>query len=211
MSMNKLYVGIDPSINSTGISLAVYNNDNMMLNECFYVIKPNKLTKKEQKFQDLHIGAIEYVLYDKIVDLEDSHELERLKTMNLIHICEQIVNIINTYAARYNVVNRHIYVGMEGLSYGSSVRTKSIYELAGLNYLIRYHLITNFADKENVYILPPTEIKKFATGMGNCSKDAIVSIFKAIYVDFYDMPKIDDIADAWFICNYVKNKKEQSK
>lgn len=202
--MNELYVGIDPSINSTGISLALYC-DNILSTEMFYIIKPNKLTKKEQKFQEEHSNALHYIIYEKISDSEDSHELERLKTINLIHICEQVVNIINTFAIQNNVIDHNIYVAMEGLSYGSSVRTRSIYELAGLNYLIRYHLISNLSNKNNIFILPPTEVKKFATGIGNCSKDAMINIFKNIYIELSDMPKIDDIADAWFICNYVRD------
>ena len=207
--MNELYVGIDPSINSTGMSLALYK-DNTLLMEMFYIIKPNKLTKKEQKFQEQHISLLNYIIYEKISDAEDSHELERLKTINLIHICKQIINIINTFASHHNVTHNNIYVGMEGLSYGSSIRTKSIYELAGLNYLIRYHLISNYNNENNIFILPPTEVKKFATGIGNCSKEAIVNIFRNIYIELSEMPKIDDIADSWFICNYIKNKKEQS-
>lgn len=203
--MNELYVGIDPSINSTGISLVLYI-DSKLSKEMFYIIKPNKLTKKEQKFENDHNDLINYIIYEKISDSEDSHELERKKTLNLIHICEQVINIINTFASHNNVKHNNIYVAMEGLSYGSAVRTRSIYELAGLNYLIRYHLISNFSNKNNIFILPPTEVKKFATGIGNCSKDAMINIFKNIYVELSDMPKIDDIADAWFICNYIKTK-----
>ena len=217
--MKELYVGIDPSINSTGISLALYI-DSKLSNEMFYIIKPNKLTKKEHKFENDHNNLINYIIYEKISDAEDSHELEIKKTLNLIHICEQVINIINTFASHNNVMRNNIYVAMEGLSYGSSVRTRSIYELAGLNYLIRYHLISNFSNKNpisnfsnknNIFILPPTEVKKFATGIGNCSKDAMINIFKNIYVELSDMPKIDDIADAWFICNYVVKTKDIKK
>lgn len=207
--MNELYVGIDPSINSTGISLAAYV-DNKLSREMFYIIKPNKLTKKEQNFQKDHDYILNYIIYEKISDAEDSHELERKKTLNLIHICEQIINIINTFASLNNVTHDHIYIGMEGLSFGSSSRTRAIYELTGLNFLIRYHLIYNYNDSNNIFIFPPTEVKKFATGIGNCSKDAITNIFRNIYTDLSDMPKLDDIADAWFICNYVKTTKEQS-
>ena len=207
--MNELYVGIDPSINSTGVSLALYI-DSKLSKEMFYIIKPNKLTKKEHKFQEEHIDLLNYIIYEKVSDADDSHELERKKTLNLIHICEQVINIINTFALQNNVTHNHIYVGMEGLSFGSSSRTRAIYELAGLNFLIRYHLISNYNDSDNIFILPPTEVKKFATGIGNCSKDAMTNIFRNIYVDLSDMPKLDDIADAWFICNCVKTTKEQS-
>ena len=206
--MKELYVGIDPSINSTGITINIWE-DNSLFTEIFYIIKGNKLTKKEQKVtEDNDLKAVIYKTYEKIdiKDATDSHELELIKTKNLLNIVDVISNIIKKYSKNCD----KIYVGMEGLSYGSSVRTRSIYELAGLNYLIRNELMTNHLCK--LYILPPTEVKKFATGIGNCSKDAVINVFSSIFPHLLKIPKIDDIADSWFICNYVRDitKKEQS-
>ena len=207
--MKELYVGIDPSINSTGITINIWEN-NSLFTEVFYIIKGNKLTKKEQKVtEDDDLNKVIYSTYEKIdiKDAKDSHELELIKTKNLLNI----VNIINHIITVYSKHCDYIYVGMEGLSYGSSVRTRSIYELAGLNYLIRNELMTKHMCK--LYILPPTEVKKFATGIGNCSKDAVINVFSSIFPNLLKIPKIDDIADSWFICNYVRDiitKKEQS-
>ena len=207
--MKELYVGIDPSINSTGVTINIWK-DNSLFTEVFYIIKGNKLTKKEQKVtEDDDLNKVIYSTYEKIdiKDAHDSHELELIKTKNLLNIVNVISHIITVYSKHCD----YIYVGMEGLSYGSSVRTRSIYELAGLNYLIRNELMTKHMCK--LYILPPTEIKKFATGIGNCSKDAVINVFSSIFPNLLKIPKIDDIADSWFICNYVRDiitKKEQS-
>lgn len=207
--MKELYVGIDPSINSTGITINIWEN-NSLFTEVFYIIKGNKLTKKEQKVtEDDDLNKVIYSTYEKIdiKDAHDSHELELIKTKNLLNIVNVISHIITVYSKHCD----YIYVGMEGLSYGSSVRTRSIYELAGLNYLIRNELMTKHMCK--LYILPPTEVKKFATGIGNCSKDAVINVFSSIFPNLLKIPKIDDIADSWFICNYVRDiitKKEQS-
>ena len=207
--MKELYVGIDPSINSTGITINIWE-DNSLFIEVFYIIKGNKLTKKEQNVtEDDDLKAVIYSTYEKIdiKDANDSHELELIKTKNLLNIVNVISNIITSYSKNCD----KIYVGMEGLSYGSSVRTRSIYELAGLNYLIRNELIVKH--QCTLYILPPTEVKKFATGIGNCSKDAVINVFSSIFPHLLKIPKIDDIADSWFICNYVRDivtKKEQS-
>lgn len=207
--MKELYVGIDPSINSTGVTINIWEN-NSLFTEVFYIIKGNKLTKKEQKVtEDDDLNKVIYSTYEKIdiKDAHDSHELELIKTKNLLNIVNVISHIITVYSKHCD----YIYVGMEGLSYGSSVRTRSIYELAGLNYLIRNELITKHMCK--LYILPPTEVKKFATGIGNCSKDAVINVFSSIFPNLLKIPKIDDIADSWFICNYVRDiitKKEQS-
>ena len=207
--MKELYVGIDPSINSTGVTINIWEN-NSLFTEVFYIIKGNKLTKKEQKVaEDDDLNKVIYSTYEKIdiKDAHDSHELELIKTKNLLNIVNVISHIITVYSKHCD----YIYVGMEGLSYGSSVRTRSIYELAGLNYLIRNELMTKHMC--NLYILPPTEVKKFATGIGNCSKDAVINVFSSIFPNLLKIPKIDDIADSWFICNYVRDiitKKEQS-
>ena len=207
--MKELYVGIDPSINSTGVTINIWEN-NSLFTEVFYIIKGNKLTKKEQKVtEDDDLNKVIYSTYEKIdiKDAHDSHELELIKTKNLLNIVNVISHIITVYSKHCD----NIYVGMEGLSYGSSVRTRSIYELAGLNYLIRNELMTKHMCK--LYILPPTEVKKFATGIGNCSKDAVINVFSSIFPNLLKIPKIDDIADSWFICNYVRDiitKKEQS-
>lgn len=207
--MKELYVGIDPSINSTGVTINIWK-DNSLFTEVFYIIKGNKLTKKEQNVaEDDDLNKVIYSTYEKIdiKDAHDSHELELIKTKNLLNIVNVISHIITVYSKHCD----NIYVGMEGLSYGSSVRTRSIYELAGLNYLIRNELMTKHMCK--LYILPPTEVKKFATGIGNCSKDAVINVFSSIFPNLLKIPKIDDIADSWFICNYVRDiitKKEQS-
>ena len=207
--MKELYVGIDPSINSTGVTINIWEN-NSLFTEVFYIIKGNKLTKKEQKVtEDDDLNKVIYSTDEKIdiKDAHDSHELELIKTKNLLNIVNVISHIITVYSKHCD----YIYVGMEGLSYGSSVRTRSIYELAGLNYLIRNELMTKHMCK--LYILPPTEVKKFATGIGNCSKDAVINVFSSIFPNLLKIPKIDDIADSWFICNYVRDiitKKEQS-
>ena len=207
--MKELYVGIDPSINSTGVTINIWEN-NSLFTEVFYIIKGNKLTKKEQKVtEDDDLNKVIYSTYEKIdiKDAGDSHELELIQTKNLLNIVNVISHIITVYSKHCD----YIYVGMEGLSYGSSVRTRSIYELAGLNYLIRNELMTKHMCK--LYILPPTEVKKFATGIGNCSKDAVINVFSSIFPNLLKIPKIDDIADSWFICNYVRDiitKKEQS-
>ena len=68
-----------------------------------------------------------------------------------------------------------------------------------------------FIDKENItfFIAPPTHIKKFATGIGNCKKEQIIDLFKIVKKDISTiLPKVDDIADAYFMSLYAKHIKE---
>ena len=59
----EIFVGIDPSLNSTGICMLFYEEDKLV-KDMYYIIKPNKLTKKEQSIQDTLIN-FDYILYEK--------------------------------------------------------------------------------------------------------------------------------------------------
>lgn len=209
----EIFVGIDPSLNSTGLCLQFYE-DNKMVKDIFYIIKPNKLTKREQTAQDTLIN-FDYVLYNKIdLNMYKDNNLfyEYWKTVNMISIVKKIKECIYD-----NIQGRKqykLYIVQEGISYGSSARTKSVFDLAGLNYMIR----NEFIEKENIsfFIAPPTHIKKFATGIGNCKKELIIELFKSIEPKLAEkLPKVDDIADAYYMSKfarqiYIDNNKEEN-
>ena len=198
----EIFVGIDPSLNSTGICILFYEEDKL-IKDMYYIIKPNKLTKKEQSIQDTLIN-FDYVLYEKIdLDLYKDNNLfsEYWKTINMINIVNKIKECIyDNIQGRQNYV---LYIVQEGISYGSSIRTKSVFDLAGLNYMIR----KEFINREDIrfFISPPTHIKKFATGIGNCKKEMIIEMFKMIHPELSkSLPKVDDIADAYFMAKYAR-------
>ena len=209
----EIFVGIDPSLNSTGLCLQFYE-DNKMVKDIFYIIKPNKLTKREQVAQDTLIN-FDYVLYNKIdLNMYKDNNLfyEYWKTVNMISIVKKIKECIYD-----NIQGRKqykLYIVQEGISYGSSTRTKSVFDLAGLNYMIR----NEFIEKENIafFIAPPTHIKKFATGIGNCKKELIIELFKGVEPKLAEkLPKVDDIADAYYMSKfarqiYIDNNKEEN-
>ena len=209
----EIYIGIDPSLNSTGLCLQFYEDD-QFVKDMYYIVKPNKLTKKEKAAQDKLIN-FDYALYEKIdLDLYKGNNVkfgnehiynnlfsEYWKTVNMIRIVKTIKHCIyDNVQGRNNV---KLYIVQEGISYGSSIRTKSIFDLAGLNYMIR----NEFIEKENIlfFIAPPTHIKKFATGIGNCKKEMIIELFKNTHKELAELlPKVDDIADAYYMSCYAK-------
>lgn len=202
------YIGIDPSINSTGICIQKYDG-NKKISEYFIILKPNnsakpldkQLTKKEIIAQD-SINNFEYMFYDK-VDLNPykdvNHFSEYWKSYNMISCTRTIKAIIKEFT-KDNPTSIHIVI--EGISYGSVQRTKSIFDLAGLNYLVR----EKFIEKDDIVftIATPSEIKKFASGNGNCNKEVMVNLFMTVNSEFSVVPKVDDICDAWFMSNYAK-------
>ena len=196
-----LYVGIDPSINSTGITIARYEN-NVEVEIKFYIIKNGKLTKRESAAND-SIDNFEYIIYNKI-DLtqfkDDNHVFEYYKTKNMVEVVNTIYDLILNEVKKYSAI---VNVVIEGISYGSSIRTKSVFDLAGLNYMIRYKLITSDIQHLNLSIATPSNIKKYATGKGNANKESIMTIFKYIFPEMQNIPKLDDIADSYFMAYFA--------
>ena len=140
----EIFVGIDQSINSSGITLNFFEN-NKKIDEKFYIIT-NKITKNEEKIQ-LEIPNFEYKVYNKIdkKDTIDNNDFERSKLLNNIMISDIIMDIIQK--SRKNSLDK-IYVGMEGISY-SSFQTKSLVDLSGLSYIIRYRLYNYFNQNQD--------------------------------------------------------------
>ena len=116
----------------------------------------------------------------------------------MVNLIDTIYNtIVNEMEKYMNDEYFESFILMEGISYGSSIRTKSVFDLAGLNYLIRYKLIKVF-NHSKFTIVPPSELKKFTTGKGNANKEIIIELFKILYPNL-TVPKLDDIADAYFM------------
>lgn len=200
----EIYIGIDQSINSTGICVKLYD-DKKLVKEHFYIIT-NKVTKKALAYSET-LDNFDYIFYDKKEKAEsnDNNEFEWNKLLNNILITDNILDIIKTNIS--SSLDR-IYVAMEGISYNSG-QTKSLLDLSGLSTLIRYRIYKFFkSHQDNVgelKVFTPGEIKKFASGNGNCSKEVMISLFKTAYKEIAQLPKIDDIADAYWICTYLNS------
>ena len=100
----KITIGIDPSLNSTGVCV---NCDG----KCKYYIISSKMTKKMKQF---HSDFITYLPYDKADTNKKENDyivVERNKTNNIYNICVRIREIVQQYP--------EAEVFMEGISYGS--------------------------------------------------------------------------------------------
>lgn len=210
--MIEIYVGVDPSLNSSGIACLAYE-DSIKIDEKFYIIKSEKLTKKEVKAEEENIQNFEYVVYNRIKseDSENNHAVEYYKSLAAIEVMENIFNSIKKFINKctYPHGMYELYVCQEGISYGSVSKTKSVFDLAGLNYLLRDMIINKL--KPNYFIIAtPSEIKKITSGNGNCKKEVMISLFNKIYPNL-TLPKIDDVADAFWMQNYIKLLKDTNK
>jgi len=93
-------------------------------------------------------------------------------------------------------------VTIEGVSFGST-GSAALIDLSGLNYMVRMACIE--AEVPNVFIVSPTQNKKFATGNGSAEKDVMISAWQKLekhMIGVEQYVKVDDIADAYFMARY---------
>lgn len=218
MKRKILYVGIDPSINSTGLVAILEELDDGTIissDEKFFIIKPDAhektkagkdkdpLTKREHEASEQH-ASLTYMLYDKeqVDKAMPSYENERRKTMSFINIVNAVMGIIKLMSEGTD----EVVMCIEGVSYGSKTKTTAVFDLAGLNYMIRSMMVELCKDEAfNMYVTPPAMVKKFATGIGNANKDLVIDVFMMYFPDLSDVPKVDDIADAYFMAKLGKS------
>lgn len=202
-----VFIGIDPSINSTGMTIRTDNG------YCrFFIIKGDKLTKKEKNAQLDNSEIFEYCLYQKenVKDTNNAHERELAKAHNLSTIADTIYNIIEELLQQFRKSSSidSVTICMEGISYGS-IHSAAVMDLAGLNYLIRdrlhHHTVVG-----TLLVTPPAEIKRFYTGSGNANKQLMISTFKGSFPDF-ELPKLDDICDSEAMAKYARNWFEKNQ
>ena len=202
-----VFIGIDPSINSTGMTIRTDTG------YCrFFIIKGDKLTKKEKNAQLDNSEIFEYCLYQKenVKDTNNAHERELAKAHNLSTIADTIYNIIEELLQQFRKSSSidSVTICMEGISYGS-IHSAAVMDLAGLNYLIRdrlhHHTIVG-----TLLVTPPAEVKRFYTGSGNANKQLMISTFKGSFPDF-DLPKIDDVCDSEGMAKYARDWFEKNR
>lgn len=202
-----VFIGIDPSINSTGMTI---RTDTSFCR--FFIIKGDKLTKKEKNAQSDNSEIFEYCLYQKenVKDTNNAHERELAKAHNLSTIADTIYNIIEELLQQFRKTSTidSVTICMEGISYGS-IHSAAVMDLAGLNYLIRdrlhHHTVVG-----TLLVTPPAEVKRFYTGSGNANKQLMISTFKGSFPDF-DLPKLDDIADSDSMAKYARDWFEKNQ
>ena len=202
-----VFIGIDPSINSTGMTI---RTDTGFCR--FFIIKGDKLTKKEKNAQSDNYEIFEYCLYQKenVKDTNNAHERELAKAHNLSTIADTIYNIIEELLQQLRKTGTidSVTICMEGISYGS-IHSAAVMDLAGLNYLIRdrlhHHTVVG-----TLLVTPPAEVKRFYTGSGNANKQLMISTFKGSFPDF-DLPKIDDVCDSEGMAKYARDWFEKNR
>lgn len=86
--------------------------------------------------------------------------------------------------------DRPAVVVLEGYSYGSKGR--AVFDIGELGGVVRHELYTS---GYRFVVVPPSTLKKFATGKGNIGKDAMVATAARLGCPYDD----NNIIDAWWL------------
>lgn len=185
MFLHMTIMGIDPSINCTGV--CIYND---ITNTHFYYMIAGKCTKKMKEFKNDHVQIIEYGKNNS--QSKDYTVKEVDKTLNVYNICTIVKDIIDHHEPDQ--------IKMEGISYGSK-GSAALADLAGLNFAIRLSILDKNVEFD---IIAPTSVKKFAVGNGGVEKDVMIASWKKLDRNIAKITeiKLDDLADSYFIAHY---------
>lgn len=180
-----IVIGIDPSMNSTGVCI---NEDGQYK----YELLSTKPTKKMLKA----VEGLPNIRILNVCKAEPSKGIQQAidQTHNIFHILEYI-NLFLT-------IHRPDYVVIEAPAFNASGR---VADLAGLNHAIRLMCL----DK-NIPFFPvsPTSVKMETVGNGQATKEMMVQTWLKIFPEYslLESMKVDDLADAWALCSYPREK-----
>lgn len=224
----KIFIGIDFSINSPGMSVLT-NNEHSFVS---FVNTPKDLSAtKIPKSLSIHKELLDNNLCNVITYIRDKkHEIYSIdqsnKIKNAIDLATIIINTIKEYIQK----SKNVYIAIEGYSYGS--KGNSFIDLIAFNSILREKIVTVIGYK-NFHIFSPSEIKKYA-GKGNANKIMMMNYWfnnslndktltsnplykwcmdnKEMIIDNKDNIRkpLDDLIDAYFISSFLKYTIEQN-
>jgi len=221
--MQKVFIGIDFSINSPGITIF---KDNQFIFTSF-TNNEGKTLKKIPKSLQLHFDLVE----NNSINLEFYNRRKRDENYSLDQfqkiedsksLAEHIVRYLKQFTKDCEVM-----IGIEGYAYGS--KGNSFLDLIAFNSVMRNYLYNEFYEKDkfNIKIFSPSEVKKCA-GKGNANKSMMYQYWitnilsdkelekSNLYqwclsnsdrIDVENIPKpIEDIVDSYFVCSILRKE-----
>ena len=178
-------VGIDPSINGTGV--VVQNGKDLEDFAILIFCSTKKEFKTYSGLEDVNIFPIKSI--DKKLYLVN-------RAIITSKIITKFIRVITWY--------RKCVIILLNYAYGASGRMASIGEFIGI---LKYELLIN---GHQIKSYAPTSIKKFASGKGNANKARMVECFletemgKSLPEKISKFKSFQDIADAYFILDFLK-------
>ena len=195
-------IGIDYSLSSPGICVNTSEGEFKYEDCTFYFLTNTK--KYDATFCRPFVTNVRYI--------GTSHKPYTSEPERYSQIADWVVDIIKKHTKEYQTKHGYFYwpgdapIQIEDYSYGSTGRVFHIAENLGL---LKYKLKMECGWDYN--LIPPSVIKKFATGKGNANKELMIDAFEkdtgtnlAQVFDTTSKSPVSDVADAYFICKYTE-------
>ena len=192
-------IGIDYSLSSPGVCVNTSEGEFDYEDCTFYFLTNTK--KFDATFKEKMAFGSTAVEYIGTPHKPYTNEPERYS-----QIADWVIDIIKSYGDAKTGSNRiKPTIQIEDYSYASTGRVFHIAENLGL---LKYKLKMECGWDYN--LIPPSVIKKFATGKGNANKELMLDAFEkdtgtnlAKVFDTTSKSPVSDVADAYFICKYT--------
>lgn len=219
----KTIIGIDLSLNSTGVCVLRGNSINLVS-----VFKTDnnieKIFSRNDHFTLLNeCSELKMIIKNKELDKsKEYHIREREKIANFVSLANEIKDAIIGSIAD----DDDVYIGMEGISFGSP--GNSLIDISMLTGILRSEILKILGnDSGRFFVFSPTAIKKFA-GKGNfkkiemydslCSQTEVNSDFITLIKEKKEMmvtksgtvkKPTEDIIDSIWVARFLKNEIEK--
>ena len=219
----KTIIGIDLSLNSTGI--CILRGDSINLVSVFKTDNNiEKIFSRNDHFALLRgCSELKMILKNKELDKSSEYHIrEREKISNFVYLANEIKDAIIGSICD----DDDVYIGMEGISFGSP--GNSLIDISMLTGILRSEILKILGnDSGRFFVFSPTAIKKFA-GKGNfkkiemydslCSQTEVNSEFITLIKEKKDMmvtksgtvkKPTEDIIDSIWVARFLKHEIEK--
>lgn len=191
-------LGIDVSINSTGIAIIIPETTEAEETTIFFQVCPGE-TKVS--------GSVTLLTYKKTyLDYDKYSDVDCHKIISAENLAQRIHKKLKQIAKIYELD------GFDARQEGSVMSSSFKKKLSKINDLTTYNVAVKrmmLASPlvQSVCIIAPNSLKKYATGRGNCNKERMEEVFYEKNPNFHiplnrngkHASKNDDIADAWHL------------
>ena len=198
-------IGIDYSLSSPGVCVNTSEGEFKYEDCTFYFLTNTK--KYDGTFKEKIAFGTTAVQYIGSPHQPYTNEPERYS-----QIADWVINIIKSQPQLMigKLWEKRPIIQIEDYSFGSTGRVFHIAENLGLlKYKLKMECGWDYT------LLPPSVIKKFATGKGNANKELMLDAFEkdtgtnlAQVFDTTSKSPVSDVADAYFICKYGESSSE---
>lgn len=193
-------IGIDVSINSTGVSVIIPKSETNEEKALYFQICPGIVKTS---------ASVRLLTYDKCYIKDESYSHEDLtKILAADNQARVVYKLMHELATQYNITS--FDARQEGsVMSGSFKKTQSrLNDLTVFNAAMKRMLLTCKL-VSSIAILSPGTLKKCATGKGNAGKEAVEAAFYEKNPNFHrplntkgeNLTKNDDVADAWHLAD----------